>query len=602
MTVRTPMGIELMPDLGKSSGLSQTPVGAAFQAPDENEQGVLKFQCFLPEAVFAADRVIRSREVATESTAVVALTQDGAEITQEFQYSVRYEAIRELTFEAAGGAPLEPDSLQFTLIPTAGAAAATPDADSAREIPLNYLATASEIPAPGTDSSRQIRVSIPQPRIGDFSVRVRSAASSQGAATTPAARRAVPLIQPVDGRIAGQQVVVRSPRGLSVDLDRALRDEHSWRPVAGESAAATSSSAEWNFLATERELELPLVISTVALDLPAPTIVERVWLQTWLAEETRQDRAAFRFRTTGASVAVELPPGVPSEEVEVRLDGQNAASVVRDAGRLVVELASTSSANRPGPPAVTSAGADEGETNTHTLELRYRRENRGGPITRWQLTPPQLIGTSALSEVYWHIVLPGDRHIIQAPAQLTPASQLQWLGSFWGRKPLMSQSDLEQWAAASGQIAPTTAHNEYLFSGLAPVASIEIVLAPRWLIVLLASAAVLGVTLVWIYTPVVRRSWLVVAAGCLIGVLAVIYPTPAVLLGQASVLGVVVATAAVLLARLVARPSRRTMPIPSSSSKLRAAPLRADSFVVHQSSAAASTTPLVAMPVPDSER
>ena len=112
--------------------------------------------------------------------------------------------------------------------------------------------------------------------------------------------------------------------------------------------------------------------------------------------------------------------------------------------------------------------------------------------------------------MYWQIVLPGDEHVIDSPAQLTSASQWQWLGSFWGRRPVKSQAELEEWVGASEQMAPTDAQNQYLFTGLLPVSTIELVTGPRWLIVLAASAAVLALVIAWLYVPGAggRGSWL----------------------------------------------------------------------------------------------
>ena len=266
----------------------------------------------------------------------------------------------------------------------------------------------------------------------------------------------------------------------------------------------------------------------------------------------------------------------------------------REAGRISVQLA---------PPS-DDRGAESDQlaaVRPHTLELRYRRASSDRVLTRRRLTPPQMVGMKALTDVYWQIVLPGDRHVIQSPPQLAAASEWQWLGSFWGRRPTRSQAELEQWVGASTQQAPTAAQNEYLYSGLAPVSSIEVVTAPRWFIVLVSSGSVLALALAWIYVPAVRRRWVVVAVACLLAGLAVAYPTPAMLIGQASVLGVVLAALAAAHRAACGPPH----PMVSAGSWRQLASTThtcAESVVIGPlASAVASTAPTAPLPVPESE-
>jgi hypothetical protein len=320
-----------------------------------------------------------------------------------------------------------------------------------------------------------------------------------------------------------------------------------------------------------------------------------MWLQTWITDDMRQERAAFRFRTVGRLVTVELPPETVANEVEALLDGKPARVASREAGRIAVELA-------PAATELDGRAIALSDALPHTLELRYRRATNDRIVTRRRFTPPQWIGMTALSEVYWQIVLPGDAHVIQSPRQLAAASQWQWLGSFWGRRPTRSQDELEKWVGAVSQLAPTAAQNEYLYSGLAAASSIEIVTAPRWLIVLAASGGVLALALTWAYLPAVRRGWILVAGACLLVGLAAAYPTPAVLLAQAALLGVGLAALAALIARLGSRTSQWHLPASKSSPHRPVAP-RADSgLLTPLAVATASTAPTVPLRAAESER
>jgi hypothetical protein len=180
------------------------------------------------------------------------------------------------------------------------------------------------------------------------------------------------------------------------------------------------------------------------------------------------------------------------------------------------------------------------------------------------------------------------------------ASEWQWLDSFWGRRPTRSQAELEEWVGASTQLAATRSQNEYLFTGLAPLSSIDLVVAPRWLIVLAASTFVLMLALVWIYLPAIRRRQMVAAFAVVLAGLAIAFPIPALLLAQASVLGTVLAGLALVVARLVARPTRWPVVL-STASSLRSKMPRAESIVMPPVAATASTSPTILHRGPQSE-
>ena len=302
------------------------------------------------------------------------------------------------------------------------------------------------------------RATLPQPRMGRFRVQVayavpESASCSASAETCCRCRDRRALESPTIASRSLPRLILPS-RWTSRPIPRGSQ----WMILAGESALVLSTS--------EAAGDLPLVIEPLVRDRPQATTVERAWLQTWQVGSTIQDRAVFKFRTTGSAVTVELPPLMAVQEVEVLADGELAQVSTRQEGRLIVELAKSSTANALG-------------SASHTLELRYRRPAPVGLVARHEFTPPQLVGTSALSEVYWQVVLPGDRHVVRTPGQLVPVDAWQWLEVFWGRPTTKTQAEMEEWAGASSQLGPSSAQNAYLFSGLAPVASIEMLTAPR---------------------------------------------------------------------------------------------------------------------------
>lgn len=287
---------------------------------------------------------------------------------------------------------------------------------------------------------------------------------------------------------------------------------------------------------------------------------------------------------------IELPPDAPPGEIEVLVDGKPAEVTSRTAGRIIVRLGQDS----PNPAVV--------EPTTRTLEIRFRRPIQQALISRHRITPPRIDATTELSQIYWQIVLPADEHIIRSPEQLVSASQWQWLGSFCGRRPTMSQSDLEQWVGASSHQGPASADNQYVYTGLLPVSSVAFVTAPRWLIVLLASASAMVLICSWFYLPISTRPWMLVGVILVIVAAAIAYPTAAMLIAQAAAIGVVLGLLATLIARLSTRPGRRILAPAYSPSSQRVAAARTDSIVMPSVMAAASTAPTVTLRTSDSER
>jgi hypothetical protein len=166
----------------------------------------------------------------------------------------------------------------------------------------------------------------------------------------------------------------------------------------------------------------------------------------------------------------------------------------------------------------------------------------------------------------------------------------------------MSQTELERWVGAKAQIAPTANDNEYLFTGLFPIASIELVTAPRWLIVLVASSSALLLLAGWFYLPIRLRPWMLVAVIVVIAATATAYPTAAALIAQAAAIGVLLALLSLFLARWVSGPSARPLAQTFTPSSRRILTPRADSIVMPPAVAGASTSPTISLRTSDSER
>jgi hypothetical protein len=567
---------------------------------DDGRQ-VFRFRSLLPDATFAATRTIRQREIACAAATQMVIDHDEIRATQTIEMLVRYQPLGQVTLDVPEQWSIVGDHVE---IMSSKSDVDGRDADGERQhanaeptlTNSGILVPVSNEGAATDHGTKSILVSLPQPRLGRFAVRVRYAAAFAANAIGTNGFL-LPLPQPMEGPASKQELSINCSPDLAVRLDPAATNS-LWRAAAASSATHEDGTAI-DVIATEPQANVPLLLRAVERGGPQPAAVDRIWLETWLAGNVIQDRAAFRFTTSGSAVTIELPPQVQAQEVETLLDGQVADVSALGEGRLVIAVPIAEQTNdaRPQP---------------HTLELRCRRPSNSDVFEREQLTPPQLVGTSPLSQTYWQIVLPADEQLVESPAQLVPLDQWQWLGTFWGRRPIKSQTDLEAWVGATSQLPPSNSQTEYLFGGFVPAASIEIVIVPRWIIVLAASGTVLAVAIGWMCTPRARRAWFGIALALVVAALAIVYPTAAALLGEASILGILAAAMAMMLHLRFSRPVMRPL-IGVGSTNLRVrTSTRRDSAVTPPLSpesplppatpmpSSANATPAVPVHVPDS--
>jgi hypothetical protein len=577
LSVASGAGVELAVDLAQSRGLSPVPITAESAEPVvQYGNPVMRYRTFLRDAQLVAERTLRTRDVVAEVTTDLALGRRKLTAAQTIDFAVRNQPLDRITLEVPPRWTIADGLVE--IVPHGGGRQSAAGRESAAQSLLISL----EVEIGGEESgSRQLHLHLPQPLLGRFAVHVKFRAATPEDLPGVGPFECL-LPQPSDVQVTKNRVLLTGDN-LVAALDRD-RESSTWIAAAGELVGNREQTAE--FISTGREPTIPLLLRPSVRDLPQATAIQRVWIQTWRIGNTIQDRAAFRFETANTLAVVELPPQVPPDGVEVLLDGALADVAARDEGRLSVVL---------------PAAADDGKP-MHTLELRYRRTAISGVVTRERLTPPQLVGSSALNEVVWHVVLPGECHVVQSPVQMVSAAHWQWLDTFLGRRPLKSQSDLESWVGATSQAAPVAGHSEYLYSGLGPVASIELVVAPRWLIVLAASALVLAAVLTWLYVPAVHRPWAAIVAAALIAALAVAYPEPAIFFAQASVIGWIAATIAVALKRRTGDSTVRQSSATAGSTNLRFRPLSRPESIVTPAVLAASGTPTASLGTSEVER
>ena len=110
LVVRAAAGIELTPDMSQSTGLSPTPVSSTPAAALANGGGEFRFHCLPTEAVFAANRAPRMRDVSTESLTQFNIGESEVRSDERIDYNVRFEPIQELLLELPDNLPADRES------------------------------------------------------------------------------------------------------------------------------------------------------------------------------------------------------------------------------------------------------------------------------------------------------------------------------------------------------------------------------------------------------------------------------------------------------------------------------------------------------------
>jgi len=158
-----------------------------------------------------------------------------------------------------------------------------------------------------------------------------------------------------------------------------------------------------------------------------------------------------------------------------------------------------------------------------------------------------------MRSIYWQLVLPPNEHVVVSPESFTGEYRWGWHGYFWGRRPLLDQTQLESWAGATSQAPLPENSSIYLYSTFGNVDRLKLYTAGRAWIVLLASGVALMAGLLLIYMPLSRHPATLLVFALTMLSAGAIFPETTLLLAQAASLGLVLTLLAGLLNRGVAR-------------------------------------------------
>jgi hypothetical protein len=349
--------------------------------------------------------------------------------------------------------------------------------------------------------------------------------------------RNVPLLVPVEVDAERAEAVVKTLGGLRVQL----HDTGWQRNAENESTAGDQLQLSAPTGRSHVKLVVRLARSTPA----QATIVERLWLQSWLGPRWRQDRAVYRLATHNHQLVLNLPTGVAASEVLV------------DGARVVATEGST-------PEQLSIPLGDRAASDPVTVDVRYRFAD--AKARGWQqevtLHQPTIAGEHWVQQSYWHVLLPREEQVWSIAAPYVREGSWSWRSWLGLEQPALSQLDMERWTHAPQETELGRGMTTYLFNSADPEATLDLRLMRRSVAVFLGSGLALLVGLSLVYLPPLRHPVVLFLCGVLLLGMASANLQAAWLVSQGTLLGVALAALALALRRvmqprrLAARPMR----------------------------------------------
>jgi hypothetical protein len=518
--------VVLTPRPGEMSGLSSAPASPSLKLP-ARRQAPWYYRSDVPDPRFVAGFHVAKRRVTSRVDSQVKLSEGVFKINQKIVCTVDYEPAESLlvvmppSIAKAGQISVEWRQAQLTLDPVT--------ADESRGAELAAW-----------------RVHFPEPQAGEVELDVSYDWMDEALAEVPAraatVRTEIPLVMPGEGECTSSKLTLLASPRLHVEL--VGKGEPVDRGWTLDEVAPRDSRRRQRFLLSSSQLRtsLALAVSPQPSDLGESLSVERVWIQTWLTDDRRFDRAVFGFRTRENRLRLRLPSGRVT--ASFRLDDDADVAVL--AGESLDERVLT----------LPDRGAPE---VGHILEVTCESESRPAGAGHFSLSLPELVGAASARHVYWQLILPRDEYLVSGPPGL--ATDFSWVfnGVGWSRRPLLDTGELETWSGAlrrEGPLPPSV--NAYLFRGPAPAAGVQITTVSRPLLVLIPSGLLLAAGLLSIYFPMVRRPGSLFVCGVAVLAVAALWPDLSLLAAQAAVLGAALVGLAVVLER---NWGRRSVPV-----------------------------------------
>lgn len=486
--------VELTPRAREINGLAADVLPPTATLP-ERQQAPLVYRDlgFAGSSHFSADFQVRTRQVMVDAAAQLRFTPQAVSVDQKLTYRILFEPQRTFTL-------LVPETL--------AARGEIKVLSGGQSLPLVPAPATTAVSGPGM---ARYQVIAAQEQRGNVELLVQYSLPLPAMNFENPSEFAVPLVIPADDEVqstSGQELRTSWSDLLTVDL--AASNAAGFQPVGQASAREVKlvsprllTTSRWNLSPAN-----PGEVSAVS--------VGRLWLQSVLTDQGRQDRAVWQMRTSALEVLVRFPAGTQLDNVEFALNGRKAAGIIRDGETFHVPL------------------SDENTPRDWVLETWFAvsRDQPLGDTLQMRFPAPALQGVTHVRAAYWQLCLPADKHLLGDPAGYIPEMEHSWRGWIWDRRGALSQKDLETWVGASRQDPVPPQTNQYLFRGFGTVENISLLAASRRVILAIAGGLVLGLGLLLLHVRSVRHPAAGLALAVAIICAGLIWPVAALLLAQ----------------------------------------------------------------------
>lgn len=489
--------VELAPTATELKGLvvDSAPPGAL---PTARQQPPLLYRDLgSSEAIaFVASRRVRSRHCSVKAETSIRLRRGPIEVTQELDYQIAYEPKRSYLLSL----PVELSELKGF------------------QVLLNEQLLEHR-PALGVEEGRNLlEVIDTQDRLGAVELTIRYSLPAPALKPDASTHLEIPLVEPADtdfDRGLGQSIRIEHSEELQLSLPESADSEESLVPsergvLIGKTDKLLTS------LHVDAALQRTPEISSL--------IVDRMWLQTWLSPQQRQERCVLQLRTAASTIGVRLPVNATNSSVQVLVDGKAILSPAIADGALRVELAASTTPRQ------------------HVVELWYAlpRAAAGWWIADHRFSPPKLEGAPPPQRIQWQVVLPSHEHLLFEPRDYAPEMKWNWRQYYWTRLANYDQRWLEDWCGASRQEPLPASLNSYLFSSVGSEPALQLqTVGQRTLAAWLAGIG-LVVGLLILHVPLVRGPTGLLVMAVTVLALGLAAPQTMLFVAQALALGLII--------------------------------------------------------------
>jgi hypothetical protein len=535
--------VELTVRHDETVGLAVQSVRPQLKQLPERQQDPLFFRTTDGGGKFVASLKAYEQSISVTASAHLDVDERETHVEQRIVFQIAYHPTDHLTFDVPRG--IRPDKVTFAV-------------DGQKLSPT----TVRERP----EGITSVRVPLPAPRIGRCEVAINYTSRHERPSTAAYAMVKVPLVVPADGQLTSNELTAIPKPGLSLKYPKGF----STGPWIEDPRSSHQGGPGSLHLTARRGVgDVTLSLNFRERRMENAFAIEQAWIQTRLTDVERQDRAVYRFATSEPRLRLALPNGAQVASAEVILDGRRVrpdADANREQNELVIPI----------------SGASRGE---HVLDLRYHFPDRAsqGELV---LESPRFAPEGWVRQLYWQLIVPNGEHVVFSPPGMSREFRWTWTDFFWRRQAPLEERELEDWIGAgssaendrlSGETAEQFAArqqarysttNRYLYSSVGTPEALRVYSLHRAPLVLAASLPLLACGLLLIYFPVIRHPATLLALAVVLVVAALIDPDAALLFAQASSLGLVLAVAAALLARVSVGPVPVTIPMHGSSKAL----------------------------------